>query len=369
MAGSAGMGGSYAAAGGSRASGGVGPSGGSAATNMQGSGSILGAAGAGSTSTAAGTSGVGGQTWSGCPPETKTQTKAGCRDRIEEYPAGRAPSSIAVDSEGMIWFEDMEKQQIVRVDRQGNFISAIQAETAPWPRELLRGDGDVLIWFTDSLDHGLHRFTKQQAHESVFVGEKPRGLAEGPDDDILVVDSGKSIYRVKKSFEGISVLDAAASNSVALGADKNFWFPSHENFAIGKLTAEGNPTYYSVSNGFPDYICAGPDGALWFTDSSEKKIGRIDTKGGRAIFGLPDAGQDAYQITAGSDSAIWFTDRRASKIGRVVLSGGDPVFAYYPTPSPNSSPTGITLDEDGTIWFTENRTGKIGHLYPDPTDL
>ena len=61
----------------------------------------------------------------------------------------------------------------------------------------------------------------------------------------------------------------------------------------------------------PDGIAAGPDGALWFTESyAANKIGRITTAGTVTEFPIPTAAQPSRRIAAGPDGALWFTERR-----------------------------------------------------------
>jgi streptogramin lyase len=73
------------------------------------------------------------------------------------------------------------------------------------------------------------------------------------------------------------------------------------------------------------------------------------------LNGLPTA------ITAGPDGNVWFTESTSgsNKIGRITPSGTVTEFA---TPSSSSAPWGITTGPDGNIWFTENSSGKIGTL-------
>src|SRR5207249_1593639 len=49
----------------------------------------------------------------------------------------------------------------------------------------------------------------------------------------------------------------------------------------------------------PQGIVAGPDGALWYTDPSTNKIGRITTSGGVTEFTVPTRASDPRGITVG----------------------------------------------------------------------
>ena len=66
-------------------------------------------------------------------------------------------------------------------------------------------------------------------------------------------------------------------------------------------------------------ITAGPDGALWFTEYSANRIGRITTAGVITEYTVPTASSKPYGIAVGPDGALWFTESNADKIGRIAL--------------------------------------------------
>jgi len=68
----------------------------------------------------------------------------------------------------------------------------------------------------------------------------------------------------------------------------------------------------------PSGIAAGPDGALWFTELSANKIGRITTGGAVTEFAVPTASSFPEGIAAGPDGALWFTEANGNKIGRIA---------------------------------------------------
>jgi hypothetical protein len=57
-----------------------------------------------------------------------------------------------------------------------------------------------------------------------------------------------------------------------------------------------------------------PDGALWFTEQSSGKIGRITTGG--VITEVVSGGSDPLGMTAGPDRALWFMLFHNSAIAR-----------------------------------------------------
>src|SRR5262249_25184565 len=86
------------------------------------------------------------------------------------------------------------------------------------------------------------------------------------------------------------------------------------------LTTDSHPAPLRCRRGArPVGIATGPDGALWFTESSSvsTKIGRITTAGVFTEFPAPT--NNPFDITAGPDEAMWFTVQNGNKIGRLDL--------------------------------------------------
>jgi streptogramin lyase len=114
-------------------------------------------------------------------------------------------------------------------------------------------------------------------------------------------------------------------------------------------------------NGAGD-ITAGPDGAVWFTESDAGQIGRIPADGAVAEFALPTPNADPIGITAGPDGALWFTEAMANKVGRITTGGA---VTEYRIPTPQSHPTDIARGSDGALWFNEGGGNQIGRITTD----
>jgi streptogramin lyase len=129
-------------------------------------------------------------------------------------------------------------------------------------------------------------------------------------------------------------------------------------------------TTYSVpSGGGGGVITPGPDGALWFTEPSSNRIGRVTTDGIVTEYTVPTPNSSPTGISGpaaiavGPDGALWFPEYLGSKIGRITTSG---VITEYPLPHPTSYPDGIVAGPDGALWFTEflstSFQGAIGRI-------
>jgi len=171
-------------------------------------------------------------------------------------------------------------------------------------------------------------------------------------------------------------------------------------------TLTPTPTFYEFSiptvNSDPNWIAAGPDGNMWFTEANANNIARITPAGVVTEFAVPTANAGLWGIISGSDGRLWFTETSSSKIGAVTTGG---TFTEYPTvngddgplllvdrldgtiwatgsagndldvvqtccgspnsvtiPTPNSGPVGITTAPDNNIYFTEDGASKIGRV-------
>ena len=76
-------------------------------------------------------------------------------------------------------------------------------------------------------------------------------------------------------------------------------------------------TEFALSNSAstPAGIVTGPDGALWFTESTANKIGRITTSGSYTAGAIPTAASQPQDIALGPDGALWFTEFDGIKSG------------------------------------------------------
>ena len=107
------------------------------------------------------------------------------------------------------------------------------------------------------------------------------------------------------------------------------WFTEYYFGNIGRISMDGVVAEYGLASfGFPAAITAGPDGALWFTESSDNDwvntIGRITTAGEFTEYRAPVQNINFGAITTGPDGAVWFTDAWSVQpnIVRVVVGSG-----------------------------------------------
>lgn len=283
------------------------------------------------------------------------------------------PTGITSGSDGNLWFTES-------LDYNGNSIGQVgritpQGQLSEFPILLANSDPIMItsgpdgnLWFTDDGTGAIGRITP---------GANPQAsLVEFP---IPVPDAGRSF------LEGITS-----------GPDGNLWF-AQTVFAgqstlgqIGRITPDADPArsirLFSIpsASSIPVMITSGPDGNLWFTESTEKgvdngalltigQIGRVTPQGHISEFPIPNSNfhtqggggflygvqSGPLAIATGPDGNLWFTNSdvtHRSQIGRLTVSNGAIQFPFAQT---NGS-YAITSSPDGNLWFTGFNAGQEG---------
>jgi virginiamycin B lyase len=143
----------------------------------------------------------------------------------------------------------------------------------------------------------------------------------------------------------------------------------------------------------PADIVAGPDGALWFTQSAggnprdgrsyfQAGIGRITTTGSYTSYTVPASassvpGLDA--ITLGPNGNLWFTETAVNRIGEITPKAVDPTIHEFALPAADRLAAGvgssitsadtIAAGPGNDIWFTEQGSNAIGVMSTSGTLL
>ena len=167
-------------------------------------------------------------------------------------------------------------------------------------------------------------------------------------------------------------------NYMVAGPDNNLWFTDndYETPAIGKVNSTtGEITKYSTglnSGSVPNYIVAGPDGSLWFADGgTTPAIGKVNPATGAIAeysIGLNSGSAPNYIVT-GPDGNLWFTDNGSIKaIGKIDPATG--AITEYSEGLAGSDLYIIVAGPDGNLWFTDcGSTRAIGKIDPATGDI
>jgi virginiamycin B lyase len=291
-------------------------------------------------------------------------------------------TNLAAGPDGALWFgvaHHMSESPDRRFIRFGRITTTGEVTEFPLPSPFhvffgITAGPDCALWFTESNDHAIGRITTTggiaefslpwPTRAEIAVSPLPWlfrkspgilnsyfGITTGPDGALWFADLyGSEIGQIGR------ITTAGAASKFSLPPERP---PSRSN----SITRDGDGVYE---------ITAGPDGALWFTETFGRKIGRITTAGAVTEFTIPAPARHVWNgpwqtrpwgITPGPDGALWFADTDGNKIGRITTTGE---LSEVLLPTPNSFPGEITAGPDGALWFTElaNTGGKIGRIAP-----
>jgi virginiamycin B lyase len=138
-------------------------------------------------------------------------------------------------------------------------------------------------------------------------------------------------------------------------------------FASVTGRAQINEFAIPSGNSRPQSIVPGPDGAYWFTEFNNSRIGRIDISNVITEPFISATNTFPYRIIVGPDTNLWFTETAADKIGRIspgtngaFTNGVLTEFPIHPGINTNSEPGGLAVGPDGNLWFIEFTPNVIG---------
>jgi streptogramin lyase len=150
---------------------------------------------------------------------------------------------------------------------------------------------------------------------------------------------------------------------ITVGPDGNLWFSESSANKIGQVTPGGSFNEYPIltPNADPSCITAGPDGNLWFTESGTNQIGRITPNGTNVTqFKIPTSNSNPGRFISG-DGSLWFVEQYADQIGKVDPATGS-ITQFHADVSVGSA---LSFGPDGNLWFTGGESyNTIGVVSP-----
>jgi streptogramin lyase len=153
--------------------------------------------------------------------------------------------------------------------------------------------------------------------------------------------------------------------SIVTGPEGNLWFSQTTGVkAIARITTKGVVTMFKVA-GSPRDVAVGPEGKIWYTGGGGSgQLGWVNPYNGElheynvSLSGL--AG-----ITTGHEGDLWFVVEGGPEALLVQVVPSPYHLTEYKIPTANSHPSHITVGPEGDIWFTEsNSPGAIGRFDP-----
>src|SRR5215216_2356715 len=157
---------------------------------------------------------------------------------------------------------------------------------------------------------------------------------------------------------------AAHAGGIKVGPDGALWFVETTTQQIGRISTEVVVTEFPLEEGgiaeAQGFIAVGPDGALWFNLDDANQLGRITPTGEVTQFDLPEGLSPIRELVTGPDGALWVTSRGMSAIVKLAMDGT--IAAQYALPKERSNPTGMIVGPDKALWFVEGGANQIGRI-------
>jgi streptogramin lyase len=298
---------------------------------------------------------------------------------------GYAPEAFPdalVAASGKLWAtvgedQDYGRDAVVAIASSGKRMNVFRAPNDYIEFDDITAGPDGALWITDAYNAEIVRMTLQGKFTFYQVrSAEPYSITSGPDKALwftAAAGSDGAIGRITTEGKVTIFAAPAGPQGIAAGPDGALWFTEPYVNRIGRITTDGRITEYS--NGItaqPNSIALGPDGAIWFTENAGTggitggglgMIGRITTTGEVTQYVRGITAQMLSGIAAGPDGAMWFTESDAislAKIGRISKDGA--VTEYSKNLDPSSFPTGIAVGPDGNMWFAATDLDKTGRV-------
>jgi virginiamycin B lyase len=232
---------------------------------------------------------------------------------------------------------------------------------------------DGNIWVAEPLNAGVNRVERAGTVTRYDIpkapGREPFGLAWGSDGALWFTAGPRgAVGRVSADgvFLGEILLPLplpSIGSDLARGADRALWALAYNRPDmpyLARFSPAGAIDLFPIGGGGLDSggLISGPDGYLWFTDSSKSQLDRASLSGVIQSMALPGG---TAALTTGPDGNIWVVMMASNEIARVREDG---TFTGFPIPTPMSFPQAIATGPDGAVWFTESGLNKLGRLDP-----
>ena len=135
-----------------------------------------------------------------------------------------------------------------------------------------------------------------------------------------------------------------------MGHDGAVWLTEMTADRVGRISLDGQVTEYPlpVAGGYPAAMVAGPGGHLWFTLNQTGAIASISVDGDYHERARLAVGAAPVGLTA-SGEAVWFVEIGGGRIGRCSAAGE---VMEYPLWDDRARPQSIVADPAGGCWFT-----------------
>jgi virginiamycin B lyase len=185
--------------------------------------------------------------------------------------------------------------------------------------------------------------------------------------------AGSDVSELKVTIREWAVpTKGAHPHDPAVGADGALWFTEQMQNKIGRLDPQSGAFKefpLKLADSGPHGLVADRDGNIWFTGNFKGYIGKLDPRTGAVTeFKIPDPkGEDPHTAVFDSQGMLWFTLQVANMVGRLDPRSGKIDLKNVPTT--NSHPYGIAINSKGIPIFCEFETNKMAKIDPQTMEI
>jgi len=203
-----------------------------------------------------------------------------------DYPLptpGAFPIGIVEGPDGALWFTEGRGDKIGRLALDGTITEYPLPTCGAFAGDIAVG-ADGAIWFTEQVGDKVGRVTPsgEVTEFPLPAGTLPGPIVAGPDGAMWFTERNtNAIARItivgELTNEFPLPTEFADPKGVVVGPDDALWIAQRDAGTIARMTFDGAVTReFRVPSGAMDSLANGPDGALWFPQGTERKIGRLD---------------------------------------------------------------------------------------------
>lgn len=249
---------------------------------------------------------------------------------------------------------------------------SFQSWIAPTPGQGLRGPAqapDGSIWFVGTRNNNIgtvNPTTGQVREWALPADTMPDSVAIDAQGGVWFTGNGNGTIGRFDAATGQATVhqmsDAAARDPHSAAFDRNgiMWFTVERANMIGRFDPQSGQTRFArvaTADARPFGIAIAPDGTPWVSCSGSNCLIRVNPQTLALTEVRLPAGATARRLDVAADGAVWYTNFSQGKIGRVDVSGE--VREWNSPSGANAQPYAIAI-VNGVVWYNESG------VRPDP---
>ena len=282
-------------------------------------------------------------------------------------PANAFPVGIVIDPMGIVWYSDIRRNKIGRLDPQTGAVRDFDIPTKnSWPFYLVQ-DPEGKLWFSQRMGNKIGRLDPTTGEITEYQVPTPHCAPAG-----MAVTADGEIFFTENAGNKIGRLDPKTGRIV------EYDFPNPMTpspfYGLAGMASDNKGNVW----------CVQVDGRLGLIRKGQNRIEQI---------AVPNLASRPAGVTVDPWGIVWFTELDGNCISSYNPALGEFRRYLIPTGAPDlkpmgppeatargempvpgftaktSRPFGIAVDSKGRIWFSEQYAHKLGVLTPPAIEV